>query len=111
MKGLPAPLLTCWPVVTEAAWLLRRNPRGVAQLFEAFRSGVLGLLSLDEGDMGSIAAIMERYADASLQLADASLVHLADREGVRTLFTLDRRDFSIVRLKRNRTLRLIPVVP
>lgn len=36
------------------------------------------------------------------------LAHLADRECIRTLFTLDRRDFSVVRLPRNRALMLIP---
>jgi hypothetical protein len=51
---------------------------------------------------------MHRYRDARLQLADAALVHLAEREGIRTVFTLDRRDFSIVRLKRNRALKIVP---
>jgi predicted nucleic acid-binding protein len=54
---------------------------------------------------------MRRYEGIGLQMADAALVHLAEREGIRTVFTLDRRDFSIVRLKRNRTLRLIPDLP
>lgn len=55
-----------------------------------------------------IAAIMRRYQDAELQLADAALACLAERENIRTVFTLDRRDFSIIRLKRNRALRIIP---
>jgi predicted nucleic acid-binding protein len=59
-------------------------------------------------DLPAIAAVMRRYEDAGLQLADAALTHLAEREGIRTVFTIDRRDFSIIRLKRNRTLRLIP---
>ena len=51
---------------------------------------------------------MKRYESSGLQLADAALAHLAEREDIRTVFTTDRRDFSIIRLKRNRTLRLIP---
>lgn len=66
------------------------------------------LLPLDEGDLQGIAAIMTRYEDAGLPLADAALAHLADREGIRTVFTLDRRDFSIIHLKQNRTLRPSP---
>ena len=47
---------------------------------------------------------------AGLQFADAALAHLAERENIRTVFTPDRRDFSIIRLKRNRTLTLLPEV-
>ncbi len=51
---------------------------------------------------------MRRYESIGAQLADASLIHLAEREGIRTIFTLDRRDFSIYRLKDNRALTLLP---
>jgi uncharacterized protein len=51
---------------------------------------------------------MKRYESAGVQFADAALAHLAERENIRAVFTLDRRDFTIIRLKRNRTLRLIP---
>jgi len=53
---------------------------------------------------------MKRYESSGLQFADAALVHLAERENIRTVFTLDRRNFSIIRLKRNRTLKLLPEV-
>jgi predicted nucleic acid-binding protein len=43
-----------------------------------------------------------------IQLADASLVYLANREGIETMFTLDRRDFGALRLARGKKLRLIP---
>jgi hypothetical protein len=107
-KGFAPPLLTCWPVVTEAAWLLRRRPDALARLFEGFAAGLFTLLPLDADDLAAIAALMHRYRDARLQLAGAALAHLAEREGIRTVFTLDRRDFSIVRLKRNRVLRIVP---
>lgn len=48
------------------------------------------------------------YQDLKIQLADAALLHLANRESIETVFTLDRRDFSVLRLARNRRLRVVP---
>jgi predicted nucleic acid-binding protein len=59
-------------------------------------------------DLTAIAALMKRHESAGLQLADDALAHLAERENIRTVFTTDRRDFTIIRLKRNRSLKLIP---
>ncbi len=46
--------------------------------------------------------------EISLQIADAALMYLAEREGIDTLFTLDRRDFSIDRTTDGRALRIVP---
>jgi predicted nucleic acid-binding protein len=108
LAALPPPLYTCWPVLTEAAWLLRKQHRPIDRIVGAHAAGMFELLRLEGGDLAEIAVIMRRYEDAGLQLADAALVHLAEREDIRTVFTLDRRDFSIVRLKRNRALSLLP---
>ena len=110
LASLTPPLLTCWPTLTEAAYLLRRRPAAIDKLFAAFGAGLFELLPLESGALADIAAILRRYQDAGLQLADAALIHLAERENIRTVFTLDRRDFSIVRLKRNRILKLIPEI-
>lgn len=53
---------------------------------------------------------MKRYSGMPPKLADAALVYLAEREGIHTIFTLDRRDFSIYRFGRNRKFRLIPEI-
>ena len=108
LTALVPPLFTCWPVITEAAWLLRKRPGTVAKMFDGFSGGFFALLSLTIDDMTASAALMKRYQSAGLQLADAALTHLAERENIRTIFTTDRREFSIIRLKRNRTLKLIP---
>ena len=110
LESLSGPFFTCWPVITEAAYLLRKRPESIARMFAGFAGGFFSLLPLDADDVNPIAAILRRYESAELQLADAALAHLADREKIGTLFTLDRRDFSIVRLERNRSLRLIPEV-
>jgi uncharacterized protein len=101
-------MVTCWPVVTEAAWLLRNRPASVRDLFRAFQDGVLRLAPLDESDMPAIDGILKTYANLRPQLADAALVHLAERDKLLKIFTLDRRDFTVYRLSRNRRLQLIP---
>ncbi|MHB1556850.1 MAG: type II toxin-antitoxin system VapC family toxin [Isosphaeraceae bacterium] len=111
LARLAPPLLTAWPVLTEAAWLLRKRPDALKAVFRGFGSGLFALLPLDGDDLAGIAAILARFETTGIQLTDASLAHLADREGIRTVFTTDRRDFSVIRLKRNRALRLIPDAP
>ena len=66
------------------------------------------LVPLGETDLPGIAAILAKYRALGIQLADASLVHLANREGIEIMFTLDRRDFGVLRLVRGKKLRLIP---
>ncbi len=107
---LTPPLLTCWPVVTEAAWLLRRRPDAVIKMFDGFHGGFFALLPLNADALPAIAALMKRHESCALQLADAAMAYLAERENIRTVFTTDRRDFSVIRLKRNRALKIIPEV-
>ncbi|HEU5117400.1 MAG TPA: PIN domain-containing protein [Isosphaeraceae bacterium] len=110
LATLTPPLLTCWPVLTEAAWILRNQPRPLDRISEAHAAGLFEIHPLDNGALSEIAGIMRRYEDTGLQLADAALAYIAEHEGIRTVFTLDRRDFLILRLKRGRSLRLIPDV-
>jgi len=71
-------------------------------------TGFLELLPLTTADAKPIAAILKKYRDIRIQLADAALVHLAARDGLDTIFTLDQRDFSVYRLPKGRAFRLIP---
>ncbi len=108
LREMPGPLFTCWPVITEAAWLLRRDGNAVEQLLASLNTGFLELLPLTAEDARPIAAILKKYRDIDVQLADAALVHLAARDGVDTIFTLDRRDFAVYRLPRGKRFRILP---
>lgn len=108
LRDMPGPLFTCWPVITEAAWLLRRSSAAVQQLLRSMDTGFLELLPLTSDDTTPIASILKKYDDVGLQLADAALVHLATRDGMETVFTLDRRHFSLYRLPRGRAFRMLP---
>jgi hypothetical protein len=107
LHQLPGPLFSCWPVITEAVWLLRSHPPAVQQLlrncFSEKPGGFLELLSLAGGDASGIAEVMKQS-----QLADAALVYLADREGIDTILTLNRRDFAVYRSAQKRAFRIVP---
>ncbi len=112
LHQLPGPLLSCWPVITEAVWLLRSHPPAVQQLLRSCFSekpgGFLELLPLAGAEAGAIANMMEDYHAIRPQLADAALVYLAHREGIDTIFTLDRRDFAVYRSAGKRAFRILP---
>jgi predicted nucleic acid-binding protein len=109
LRDMPGPLFTCWPVITEVAWLLRRNANAIQQLLNSIEVGLFEILALTTEDAKPIAAVMKKYRNIRIRLADAALVHLAARDGVDTVFTLDRRDFSMYRLPRGRAFRILPI--
>ena len=63
---------------------------------------------MDKEAMPWLESFLRRYRNIGAQLADAALVYLAEREGITKVFTLDRRDFSVYRYGKNRSLRIIP---
>jgi uncharacterized protein len=87
---------------------LRAYPPALGMLMSSFQGRPFELLPLDEADLSGIAAILAKYQGLGIQLADASLVHLANREGIETMFTLDRRDFGVLRRARGKKFRIIP---
>ncbi len=110
LREMTGPLYSCWPVITEAAWLLRHFPSAVQRLLRSTDTGFLELLPLEGAEAKAIAALMKLYASMRPQLADAALVHLAGRERIETIFTLDRRDFSIYRTGRGHRFHIVPEI-
>jgi len=105
---IEGPLLTCWPVITEAAWLLRHDPKAVRQLLTGPHRAAFTIVDLGDSDLRDIDRLFGQYSELSPQLADIALLHIAQRENLDTVFTLDRRDFTVFRLKGTRRLRLLP---
>jgi hypothetical protein len=108
LREIRPPLLTCWPVLTEAAYLLRRRPDEVRALLGSCASGFLHILLLGSADVAGINAILAKYEDQGLQLADGTLMYLAEREGIEHVFTLDRTDFSLYRTRAGKALTILP---
>lgn len=108
LRAIRPPLLTCWPVVTEAAWLLKDLPRALQRLYAGAHEGVFQILPLPEEALEPIAAMAQRYRNLKPQLANLALVYLAQQHDIDTIFTLDRRDFFVLRSRKSKAFRLLP---
>jgi predicted nucleic acid-binding protein len=64
------------------------------------------LLGID--DIPRMRELMHKYRDLPMDLADAGLVHVAERERLRRIFTLDRRDFQVYRPSRIGRFTILP---
>src|SRR6516162_7173349 len=89
LADLHPPLLTTWAVLTEALWLVRRDPAAVKGLFRGFAEGLWALSRLEMDALPWLGNFLKRYRRLGAQLADATLVYLAERDDIDTLFTLD----------------------
>lgn len=109
-KRLPAgPLVTTWPCFTEAMYLVFQagGYPAQAELWRWRTAGRLSLHDLTGEEVDRMAALMEKYKDRPMDLADASLIAAAERLGLRRIFTLDS-DFYIYRLLDGSALECIP---
>ena len=107
LKEFPGRLITTWPVLTEAFHFLEGTLER-QELWKFLLSGALTSTDIQRVELARLNTLMMKYADLPMDLADASLVIVAERLKLRKVFTLDRRDFSAYRLRDNRALQLLP---
>lgn len=103
-----APLLTSWPCFTEAMYLLGATGGHNAQaMLWSWRStGDVALHSLTVDEVDRMEELMMHYRDTPMDLADASLVAVAEARSLRSIFTIDK-DFFIYRLKNGSALEVL----
>ena len=99
---------TCWPVATEAAYMLRNYPTRRDHLLGRLGSEELLILPLRARDLQGIRDVFDKYHDQEVDLADACLVYLADREDIGAVFTTDRRHFEVYRKANGDAFRVLP---
>lgn len=108
---LQLPMVTTWPAFTEAMYLLSRagGPAGREALWRLVLTGRLDVLDLSRSAVERSADLMSIYADLPMDLADATLVALAEERGHRRVFTLDS-DFQVYRLNGRKRFEVVPRV-
>lgn len=98
------------PVIAESAWLIldRLGPTAHAKFLALVTSRQLKPVELNDEDWRRCLELATTYADMSLDLADASLVAVAERLGEVQIATLNYRDFRVIRPKHCQAFELLP---
>jgi hypothetical protein len=106
----PGPLIVPTLVITEVCYLLgtRLGAGAEVRFLGDLASGEFTVEPVRAGDWLRIAELVYQYRDQSLGTVDASVVAAAERLGVTTILTLDRRDFSIVRPGHTDRFEILP---
>ena len=105
------PWLTTEAVLTEAFHLARRNLRDDRPIWTLLRSGAIVMSMIANEELPQIHALMAQYADRPMDFADATLVHLATRERVSVILTIDHDDFETYRLPGRKKFTILPKRP
>ena len=102
------PLVTTWPVFTEAMYLLGGiGWRAQDALWRLALRGDVESAALQGDGLRRLHALIEQYRDTPIDLADASLIALAEERGFTRIFTLDAH-FHAYRIHGRRRLEVIP---
>ncbi len=101
LLGCRQTLVTTWPVITEVCYLLlsRRGMQAVRRFLDMGAQGYFVIVPLEVEQLQHAATLMEKYADLPMDLADASMVLLAEALGHGCILSTDQRDFGCYRWK------------
>jgi predicted nucleic acid-binding protein len=111
LRGLTEPLVTTAPVLTEAFHLLGPESRGSSALRRFIERGGCAVHPIDEALLVRCFALMDKYVDRPMDLADASLVAVAEALRETTVLTFDRADFSTYRVRIGKAYKRFRVLP
>ena len=109
LQGLSAPMVTTWPAFTEAMYLVGEalSWRGQEALWRILLRGDLRIVEAGASTAHRMERLMSKYRDVPMDLADASLVAVAEERRLTRVFTLDR-DFRVYRLLGRRSFVIVP---
>lgn len=105
---LRLPLATTAAVLTELFHFLVKHPQAQANAWKLLNSGAITVKSIEDADLPTIERFVRKYADCPMDFADATLVLLAERESLTTIFTIDHDDFETYRIKGKTRFRIVP---
>ena len=98
LPSLQMPLLTTEAVLTELFHLIAARNLSTHRTWQFVRSGAITVRAMDDSDLPVLQGLMAQYNDHPMDFADATLVHLAARESISFILTVDHDDFETYRI-------------
>jgi uncharacterized protein len=113
LANVNEPLISTWPVLTETCHLLlaRFGNLALERFVAAGVGGAFEVFALEQGHLSRIEVLMKKYRELPMDLADASLVILAEELGSGRILSTDVRDFRTYRWKNRKPFANLLDVP
>ena len=107
LRTFKGELITSWAVMTEVSHMLDFNQQVQIDFLKWAELGGLKVYNITQDEIASIRMKMEKYLDIPMDLADATLMHIANKEKISTIVSIDS-DFDIYRtLKKQNLINLL----
>jgi hypothetical protein len=108
LRQMRFPLLTSEAVLTETLHMVGISAKRKETAWQFVQSGTFVMAAIEHSELHEIHALMSRYSDLPMDFADATLVHLAERESIQHILTIDQTDFSVYRISGKRRFHILP---
>jgi len=104
MKSYEGKLMSTWPVLTEVSYMLDFHKETQLDFFDWVVQGGIEIHNIEQWQLRSIRETLDTYSDLPADLADTSLLEVAETIGLITIITLDK-DFAVYRLQNGHGLK------
>lgn len=103
LKTFEGELITSWAVLTEVSHMLDFNQQVQIDFLKWVELGGLKVYDISQKEIGAIRVMMEKYLDIPMDLADATLIYIANKEKIKNILSIDS-DFDIYRTLKKQSL-------
>jgi predicted nucleic acid-binding protein len=103
LKSFSGELLTSWSVITEVSYMLDFNLQVQVDFLKWCELGGVRIYDISQEEILSIRLMMEKYSDVPMDLADATLMYIENKENIKNIVSIDS-DFDIYRTLKKQNL-------
>ena len=96
-------LITSWAVITEVSHMLDFNLQVQIDFLKWCEVGGIEVYDISQTEISSIRIMMEKYIDVPMDLADVTLMYIANKENIKNIVSIDS-DFDIYRTLKKQSL-------
>ena len=101
MKEYKGKLITSWAVITEVSHMLDFNLQVQIDFLKWCEIGGIEVYNITQDEISNIRVMMEKYIDIPMDLADGTLMYIANKENIKNIVSIDS-DFDIYRTLNNK---------
>lgn len=103
IKSYQGKLITSWAVITEVSHILDFNLQVQIDFLKWCEMGGIEVYTISQDEISNIRVMMEKYSDIPMDLADATLMYIANKENIKNIVSIDS-DFDIYRTLKKQSL-------